>query len=222
MNAPFEKRPTEAADIKTLCDCLVALLNRPATEADIRTIFRELGIAAVAQSTLTPILREQRESFDGSPVAQLNRLIDLLPNELTAGIAKVADSFVRDKVHSRFDAIRSADRESHQKLAAAENEIAAKNDELYGMECNNHALQQQLEYAANDLQAMTLRHAESERENAVLTGRLLELETQLKTAQQALQTTKPKRGNASDRSRRTNQKAKSTHNDSESKQVTAA
>lgn len=190
MNAPFEKRPTEPADIKALCDCVQTLLNRPATEVDVRTIFRELGIAAVAQSTLSPILREQREAFDGAPVAQLNRLIELLPKEFTAGIVKVADSFIRDKVQSRFEADRSANQELHQKLATAEHEIAECRSELNAMEGRNIVLQHQREASESDLNAMTVRHAESERENAVLTGRLLELESQLRTAQQAMLTIK--------------------------------
>lgn len=80
--------------IEFLATIVSALVGRPLTEFDVRTVCREAGITAVGQAELSPVLRELRDRSDNSPAARIATLVAAAPEQVQLVLLAILQTFI--------------------------------------------------------------------------------------------------------------------------------
>jgi hypothetical protein len=173
-NVQAEKQQLSPEHITVVIDFIVMLIGQQLTEQDLRKVFREGNFAGIAQSDLSPLLREMRDSFKTSPAARLTDLAVLLPKEISLPILALAENTHQMLMRTKHAAKNDVAEE--MRTLQAEHDLKCKSlrDEIKSITEEYNRASQYLEAANETNRTLLERINQLDREKTLLEGRLQE------------------------------------------------
>lgn len=175
-NVQAEKQQLSPEHIAVVIDFIVMLIGQQLTEQDLRKVFREGNFAGIAQSDLSPLLREMRDSFKTSPAARLTDLAVLLPKEISLPILALAENTHQMLMRTKHAAKNDVAEELRNLKSMHDEEVSSLRSEIELQTGSIERLNRSLDVANGTNRTLTERLNQLEREKTLLEGRLLERE----------------------------------------------
>lgn len=170
-----EKSKLTQDTVSMLGKIVNAITSENVTEDLIRTSCRMAGIAAPGQGDLSVYLKEFRRTVP-APKDKLAVLADILPEGFLLALLLIAQEFIQAQVTKVYQADTEAIMSLQSKLALLENKYAEALTAITTKEAEYASLATELDSAQKIVSNLTDCLTAAEKENLLLSGRLLERE----------------------------------------------